>query len=330
LGVDVFATFLGALSLIFIFSIIILELVRKNSFTGRVWFEAAWVGFFFVLEFCAAVSLSVIGPGVMCVIQMTEIDDPSCSSTRVLLVFSWICTLLLLGYLMILTIAAYHSRKENPRVWQCTVRQFFSSGSRIYRADLESPPLPTFVKGPVSIVAPQPRRPPLQVIIPRHSPHTSGDGADRFKASARPIPPIPAAPPPQHHRQNTRDATAVAFYPTHLQSGLQSLPISTRPIPPAGASPPPLGSWPRADIMSQPSRQAPKTLILASSIGPSYKSRTSPTSKAISPKSGMTPTSATRMLPTRPGGSPTGRPRGAGRPPPLDLSKISAHSTPNK
>lgn len=326
MDIDTFITFLGAVSLVFIFTIIILELSLKNPVTGRVWFESAWAGFFFILQLCASISLSAIGPGIMCIIPMMEIDSDSCTSTRVLLVFSWIWTLLLLGYLLLLTISAYMNQKENPQVWQCSVRQFFSNDTRIYRAGLVSPALPRFVKNSSpSIVAPQPRRPP-QVIYSHKSGVVAPDyGTDQFRQQAqRPIPPVPAASPPQHQRQNTRDATATVFYPKHVQSNMQSYPTARMQL--SGGSPPPLGDWPRADVITRPSRskrEPPRTLILSPSSAPS---------SVVSPNSKRTPNSATvPRISSRPNGPRTGR-RGApngNKPPPLDLSKISTHSRPS-
>jgi NADH:ubiquinone oxidoreductase subunit 6 (subunit J) len=320
MGVDVFIISVGAIALLFIFSIIILELTLKNTIVGRVWFESAWVGFFFLLEFCASVSLAAIGPGIMCTARMMEFNTGSCNSTRVLLVFDWICTLLLLGYLILLTASAHMNQKENPRVWQCSVQEVFSVDTPIYRAGLVSPTLPSFVKKMApSIVAPQPRHPPTQAI----NAHISGLSPDyaiehfRFPTE-RPIPPVPAAPPPQHQVQNTREATATLFYPQQVQQTIRSQPLTTPVTVPTtkqtrapADSPPPLGNWPRADVISQPARskrEAPRRFILT----PTVALHTSPNPK-IPPKSAPL---------TRPTGPRSGR---GPRPPPLDLSGISAH-----
>jgi hypothetical protein len=288
-----------------------------------VWVESAWVGFFFVLEFCAAIALSALGPGVMCSTQMMVVDEASCSSTRVLLVFTWICTLLLFGYLLLLTISAYMHQKENPRVWHCSVRRFFNGDSRTYLADPISPSLPVFFKkSPPSLAAPQPRRPPIHTIQTFRSSPSPDTAVEHMRQTGeRPIPPIPAALP-HHQLQNTREATATSFYPQHVQPTILSQPTvaaAMKQLPSHGVSPPPLGDWPRADIISQPSRSkrdGPRPLILSTSP------TSSPTSR--SPNS-TTPRSA------RPAGPRTGRsgPINGGRPPPLDLSKISTHSRPS-
>jgi hypothetical protein len=327
MGVDAFIILVGAVALIFIFSIIILEVILKNTVVGRVWFESAWVGFFFVLEFCASISLAAIGPGVMCTVKMMEIDTGSCVSTRVLLVFDWICTLLLLGYLILLTASAHMNQKENPQVWHCSVRQVFSVDTRIYRAGLVSPTLPSFVKKPPpSIVAPQPRHPPSQAINTGLSPDY---GIEYFRPQTeRPIPPVPAAPPPQHQVQNTREATATLFYPQHVQQTIRSQPLTapvnalaTRQTRAPANSPPPLGNWPRADVISQPARskrEAPRRFILTPAVAPQTSSN-----PRTPPKSATLPQSS-----SRPTGPRSGRLNGP-RPPPLDLSGISTHRRPS-
>jgi hypothetical protein len=324
MNVDSFVIFVGSLGLIFIFTMIILELSLKNSISGHVWVESAWVGLFFVLEFCASIALSALGPGVMCSTQMMEVDNASCSSTRVLLVFSWICTLLLFGYLLLLTISAYMHQKENPRVWHCSVRRFFNGDSRTYLADSISPSLPNFLKkSPPSFAAPQPRRPPIHTIQAIRS--TPSPDSVLEKATERPIPPIPAALP-HHQLQNTREATATSFYPQHVQLSQPAVAPVMKQLPSHGVSPPPLGDWPRADIISQPSRSkrdGPRPLILTTSAIATTSANSSPNSRT-SPSS-ATPRSA------RSSGPRTGRsgPSNGARPPPLDLSKISSHSRPS-
>jgi len=304
MGVDVFIISVGALALLFIFLIVILELTLKNTVVGRVWFESAWVGFFFLLNFCASVSLATIGPGIMCTARMMELNTGSCNSTRVLLVFDWICTLLLLGYLILLTASAHMNQKENPRVWQCSVRQVFSVDTRIYRAGLAYPTLPSFVEKSSPIVAPQPRHPPTQAINAHISGLSPDYAIEYFRPlTERPIPPVPAAPPPQHQTQNTREATATLFYPQQMQHTIQSQPLTRAPA----NSPPPLGNWPRADVISQPARskrEAPRRLILTPTVAPKSAPLPPQSSKSTGPRSGRL---------------------NGPRPPPLDLSGISAH-----
>jgi len=296
MNVDLFIILLGAASLAFTFPLIIVELVRHDSPSSWVWFECAWVAVFFVLNFCAAVSMSSIGPGIMC---SARAAFDSCVSTRVILAFSWLCTLFLLGYLVLLMVSALLHRNENPEIWFANVRSFDWGGSRTYlnKTGPKVLELPRFVEKarPGSIIAPKPQR-PADKVMPVHRSGSNTEHGFQLRTD-RTAPALPAVAPVQQ-------STAAAFYPQHMQSAVASQAPYLPPLKEMRAitvTPPPLGDWPRPNIMSEPRSKRPEH-----TRGATIPASSSPSRIPIS--HGRRSTSAEwRKIP-----------------PPLDLSKISS------
>jgi len=326
LQVDAYLIFLGAFALFFIFTVIFTEILRKNAITGRLWFETLWVGLFWIMELSGAAALTAIVPNISCDHQST-----TCSSTRARLAFSWIITMTLLVYLVYLLCAAIIRQQRDPQIWHASVKEICRSPSS--RQSLgsapASPSLPRFQKEIPDVVAPQPRLPPPTAI----NVYRSGQGPEydighpqrpSSPAAVRPVPPIPVAAPPS--RLLTRAAarqSAVpvpSLYPQHLQSSVTRPPQPSQPSP---ASPPPLGDWPRADAVEQPLRSVRK-LPRATASGPASSTTTGPHPPSETASSAL-PSSRSRL----PGSRTTSGSREIRRPPPLNLTKISAfRSTP--
>lgn len=312
LSVDGFVIFASAAALAFIFPTILIELAYRDPFSGRVWFECLWVAFFGVLEFCAAVVLSAIGPGVMCSARVMVFVVDSCTSTRVVLAFSWICTVLLLGYLLLLTLSAYMHKNENPQIWSCNVRRFDWGGSRTYVSN-DGPKrlsLPRFVEKarPGSLVLPKPHQPLPKTSKTYPDPNHAVQHFQPQPLGVHPIPPIPAATSSVNQIKNNRDTTATSFYPRHMQSVMASQPsLFSKPMRelPRSSSPPPLGDWPRPSIISQPRAKRQEPLRPSNSTSPGPVRPQAPRRSARSASS----SADWRKIP-----------------PPLDLSKISSHT----
>jgi len=259
LRIDTYLTFVGVSGLLFISAIIVLELLRKDAITGRVWFESSWVGIYWMLELAAASALSAVGPTVMCGRKAVNAIPQSCSSTRTLLAFSWICTIILMSYflLVVVTAATHQLQERNPSIWQRDVREFPWPDSQ---STPKSTSLPTVLDRSgtqaSAIMAPQPRQaapaelyayrgPTAQHQIEYYRPPTS------FSRPALPEPAVPG-----HRQRMSLKQMPASVYPKAIQSNIaaQSIPAQLpdrRQRPP---SPSPLGDWPRADIMSLPSR----------------------------------------------------------------------------
>jgi hypothetical protein len=357
MDIDSFLVFLGALSLVFAVLISVIDLTRKDAFAGRVWFECVWVAVFLLLELGGAIVMSVFGPGILCEAKMVARYVDACVSTRLVVAMSWICVVVSLAYLLFLCISASVCARQDPTVWQASVRR--------YRWDGLSEELPntanTFRKSHTSIKAPQPRRLALGSLYAHRASLNSQHDVERSAADrGRPVPPVPVIP--LHHHREMRQAPAPrpvvvpaepSLYPRHMESytprpnpplpsrAVQQPPQFDRTIPRV-PSPPPLGNWPRADIINQPVRKkrrdpppppsvSTRVGLPSAPIQPTYIPPSSSTSRpAAPPRPAPVPSrTPSRTSPPRTGDRPDWRNR-VNVPPPLDLSKISSRRPRNQ
>jgi len=286
------------------------------------------VGVFWVMELSGASALSAIVPNIFCGRQAVSIGRNACSSTHVLLAFSWISTIILVVYLSFLLCTAIVRQKQDPQIWHAGVRE-------ICRSDIKhslgstpnSPSLPRFQNEIPNVLAPQPRHPVPATLYAHRSGLGPEYGIEHYRptspAAERPVLPNPAAEARQHMQQGTRTTSVrpsvpvASLYPHHVQSTLPSQPILQNTIP----SPPPLGQWPRINALDQPRRSKQKLPLHAYTFPPANVTSTS------SQPLGTTTTSSSRSAPrsSRPSGPRTrSSDNEIRRPPPLDLTKISA------
>jgi len=306
LQVDAFLTFLGAFSLLFIFTIVFIEILRRNAVTGRLWFEVLWVGLFWIMELSGAAAVSAIVPGALC--DQSPIGNAACTSTHVLLAFSWLSTALLLGYLVCLVCVAIIRQKRDPQIWRANVIEFWRFDTRHdLRSAPASPSLPRFQKTS-EMFAPQPRRPPPIAVYA----YRSGMGPEYQIEHFRPSSPVAERPIPTKPPVGAKSSMPTSsLYPQHLHSSL----TPQKPSQPSPASPPPpLGKWPHPNAVDQPLRSKRKTQL--DNFTFPARDATNPASAAVSPHSSLPP----RPKPSGPRTSSSE----VHRPPPLDLAKISA------
>jgi len=304
LQIDAFLTFLGAFYLVFIFTILFIEILRRNFVTGRLWFEVLWVALFWIMELSGAAAVSALVPELLCGAQSALIGNDACISTHVLLAFSWLSTIILLVYLLCLVCAAIIRQKQDSQIWHASVVEFCRSDIRHdLRSVPASPILPRF-HAP-EVIAPQPRRPPPTVVYAYRSGMGPEYQIEHFHPSSsvttRPIAPIITG------AQSSMPTSSL--YPQHLHSSL----TLQQPLRPSPASPPPLGNWPRPNAVDQPlhSKRKPEPAPFT------FPAR-DPVSGAVLSLSSSTPRS-------RPSGPRTSSNLNeTRRPPPLDLTKISA------
>jgi len=278
LRIDTYLTFVGVSGLLFISLIIVLELLRKDSITGRVWFECSWVGIYWMLELAAASALSAVGPRVMCARKAVKVISESCSSTRTLLAFSWICTIILMSYFLFLvvTTATCLLQERDCSIWQREVREFpWSDTQSTPKSISRTRSLHTSGNQASAIMAPQPRQAaPAELYAYRGpAPQHEIEYYQPPTAFSRPAIPEPAIP--GHRQKMSMKQMPASVYPKAVQSSMaaQSIPAQLpdrRQRPP---SPSPLGDWPRANIMSLPSRSLstkarPPPLMQQPTVGP--------------------------------------------------------------
>lgn len=222
---------------------------------------------------------------------------------------------LVLLYLVCLVCAVIIRQKRDPQVWHSDVVEFYRSEARHgLNSTPSSPILPRFCKEP-ELIAPQPRLPPPKAVYAYRSGMGPEYQIEHFRPSSpaaeRPVLPNPIAAPQQYTRTALTSASAPApsLYPQSVHSTL----TTRQPTRPSAASPPPLGDWPRPNAVDQPARNkrkpppAPLEFPSKDTSGTvaSVNSSLSQFSRPRVPRKGSYSTDARR-------------------PPPLDLTKISA------
>lgn len=267
---------------------------------------------------------------------------------------------IVLAYMSFLAIVAFVWSKEDPAVWKSLVRDLpLDKILGHVKRNSVVVTLPQIRKSPV-IHAPRPRYiiPPL--LDCRSARNSAYDGqSSAMPAKSAPVREMKMA---STHlpsvSQGPYTSTATAFYNPSVQKAMVSAggsrgPAPPRPPPPPPAaqlssrrreqtSPPPLGDWPRLDATSQPRtkryRAAPSQGRTHAVLGGTSDARRQSSRHAASGPNdgsgttGVSPrTSPTRTRPPPGSGSSLDSNRsGFGsshRPPPLDLSQISAHRT---
>ncbi|KIP09472.1 hypothetical protein PHLGIDRAFT_18593 [Phlebiopsis gigantea 11061_1 CR5-6] len=279
--------FVGAFGVVFMIPTAAVDLFRKNAVSSRVWFECLWVGMFCLLELAGASAVTASMSHLSC--SAAAGNMAVCTSSLVLLAFTWLITILLLVYLLGLTLSAVLHHEEGVAVWQSGVRFFPWYKTR---ASLNSAPASPTRQGkkPLQLASARPQA-TRQATLAQPEKLTARD-----RAAPRAQPAYePSRPAPQPQPLATLSPEPASLYPATLKSSLP------RVSPPAASTPPPLGNWPRSQ-QGSPNAVSPQS---STASGPS------PTARPRHPRSGS-------------GGS-IGRSRPV--PPPLDLTRISAYRT---
>jgi hypothetical protein len=343
--------FLGAFSLVWIFPLIFIDLLRRNALTSRIWVEMVWVTIFWIMELSGAAALSAIVPNNQCLPRRGRTAANVCLSGKVLLGFAWVITLILLAYMVMLAVYAVVHHATDPNVWSETVREYpwFSTRSTLS----SSPPSPTAEKGPE---VPSLRHPRPQAAF---NPAGLTRELSPFEDPIQPVPtfdsiPQPSYQPPQRCYEGPRFASvqdpvpnidptfmrpreaprppagSESLYPQSLQAYLSmearnNLHSQSKQL--EGQEPSPIGDWPRNTRSKGHTKRLPppppprintEANVLTqqpfSSISPDQRMRLSGTTNTPSPSSyGL--------------GSPIWGPQSTSTrrqpPPPLNLDGIS-------
>ncbi|KAI9443649.1 hypothetical protein H4582DRAFT_1926513 [Lactarius indigo] len=295
--VDIYMIFLGALSLLLVIPMVFIDIFSHRAITGRVWVECLWIDFLWLLHLIGVIFVTAFLPHDMCTPQAKFIDGDSCTSAKLILAFSWICTINLFTYLVALVVSAVLHYKQDYTVWSSHVRSYpWYSHSLAHKLGNRPSSQPPRHQHQAPISAPQPRRPiqlPARAVLSfvhkveqMHVPDQDpGDPAPDRRVS-QPAMQQTTAPP----------ARLTVLYPLHIQavwgasatsptSGgggnsaalppvsansqmpLRSAPLPSAPLPPDGG-PPPLWNWPRPDIMTLPPPARKKAIALPSAPEP--------------------------------------------------------------
>lgn len=191
-----------------------------------------------------------------------------------------------LGYFILLFVAAIVKHRDDHTIWHCTLRKFPWMNSSHARKSIQAS-LPRFRTQVPIIAAPRPRRVAaipeaifsyrsglsLAYEIEHYQPPALatadlGLTADRLTSVLPSISPVAATVSPTRIRlqpqetpQKSAPAVSTSLYPSHVQTAINSsiqcpspAHLSQARRPPPAPSPPPLGDWPRRDATSQPVR----------------------------------------------------------------------------
>jgi len=338
--IDIYLIFLGALGLVFIFPIVFLEILSNSHLTGLVWFECTWIVLFWLMELAGAAAITAVSSGGLC---ESGGSRSLCVSTQVLQAFTWICTVIMLAYLLFLMLSIISHYKTDPDVWHLGIRNLkWSETRQCLRSIPNSPVLSSFKnKAPVAFAAPLPRRPVPNAIYTHRVGLSSeyeielfGDpcspSVEAFTASPMTLIAPPALPPPariHQHRSSGVDAVepAPSLYPLSMQSHVSS----HRKTPSLPGTPSPLGEWPRLNALEQPTTTRSNRVFPPTSFTFPTTTRTS---SELPPGETEPSSSSQNLLPRtrKPSGprSRTNSTESQHRPPPLDLSSISSFKEP--
>lgn len=338
--VDSYLIFTGAFTIAFIFPVIFIEQFRKNAFVCRVGVEIAWVAIFWIMALAGAAAVTAISPQMHCAPNGPQLVT-SCTSTKVLLAFTWLSTIAFLTYLLGLTICAVYHNQQDSHIWQSGVRDFqwftrqksagnppeaaFTYGKIVDpREPSYLPPIYAqqiglsrgYVVEPLRVDPSAEYQRPTAEVKPPLQHATSLRRDFKFPAPPTPVAVKPARlridtavdPPNPSSNANATRPNANAHYSLYPQI-VQALSGQVAQPPPHDApTPPPIGEWPRSNPQ-EPLRRKPRPVQGASQ---------SQSHQAISQEM-----SSARPLP------PVSRPRPGGprhsssdrhRPPPLDLN----------
>jgi len=204
-----------------------------------------------------------------------------CASTQVLQAFTWICSILLLGYFVLLFILVILKYRDDATIWSWSVRKFIWQLTRKTVVPPSLPPLPSFRTQVPIIAAPRPRRIikpeaglsyrsglSLDYKIEHYQPPAPG-ATDQEPSTDCPLSPLPlslqTSPTPilptRILPQKPLPAAFAPFYPSYVQAAMNpglsrtsTAHLSPDQNLPQVPSPSPLGDWPRRDATSLPAR----------------------------------------------------------------------------
>ncbi|KAI0797723.1 hypothetical protein C8Q75DRAFT_801644 [Abortiporus biennis] len=312
-SVDAYLVFLGVFGVVFMIPIIFFDLFRKNAHANTVWFELGWVWLFWILELAGGAALAAKLPKLMCNAIVTAFVSDPCTSTRVLLAFSWLATIASTIYLLALGISAVLHKDEGENIWLANVRFYpWYATKATLDGSFESK------KRSLRLIRQKQAPAPLKMDIEAAFSQSS---AKRTVFQATPTAKPPMLPPMQQTRQDSLTVPRAperqqphsanpSLYPAVVQAKLA---VQARRL---SRGSPSLPEWPRT--------AGPASRPLPASPNPSRKLVPRPPTTAQPqsfPSEQFPQTAPLRVASRRGSGSPTRR----GPPPPLNLKGISAY-----
>ncbi|PVG02560.1 hypothetical protein CPB86DRAFT_588718 [Serendipita vermifera] len=116
---DFYYASLSSFNILFIFVIIVTEILRKGAFVSRIWFELAWVALSFLAHLGGAIAGTQMIPKALCGTGASA--KLVCMASMILIVFVWITASLHLVYFCILLAYGITQSRSTSGVWSSAV-----------------------------------------------------------------------------------------------------------------------------------------------------------------------------------------------------------------
>jgi len=131
-AVDTFLIFVGALGAVCLFPIMLIDILRMNVLTSQVRFETALMGLFWLLQTTGATATTItyMSSTVVCLADSPQASLEYCTSSTVLLSFSWIAAANSLIYFCTLMVLAIMRYSQDGQVWKASTMDYPWVGSR--------------------------------------------------------------------------------------------------------------------------------------------------------------------------------------------------------
>jgi len=321
---DVLAVLIGVAGLLLMFPILLFEVLRRKAAWNRVWFEIAWLSIFSILYMSSSIFLTLTMDTQMCYPAVKNLFNDACTTTRVLIAFSWLGTIVVFQYLVMLATCAYLHKEDDSSIWSVEVPRFPWFASRwLPDQSLPNTPLPFFHGQREKSPMPEKRRPTPSyinwnrgglgsgyLVEPYRAPTSRGSSRTASRASS-----TPPKPPPKSKKWLLRLSPSRAAR-AELEAGASSYHVETpvaRLLEPvesrSSVGPTPsFAEWPTLQI-PEPARQPPSRpqLVISHAHSGSFPSDISSASLPPTHTFGAPP--ASPLIP-----SPSRRPRGPRRP----------------
>lgn len=357
-SLDAYLIFYSTTSILFMFPLILVDVLRRGAVMSTVRFECIWLLFSWILNICGASASTALVPTPSC---KQAVAYSWCSSARTLIPVTWTATILVMAYLSLLVVTSLAYNARHPEVWTTAVRDFqwFNGGGNSKSEKLPSlPPSPAFVPRQLTLNPnpavthlerlaetwqPAPAPPMTQVRVQPMTATSLNRPTEPQPLTLANAPELPPTRAPVHYTASA--VVSVGVLPGRRSSGKKNVSVP-RQAPPAlypsyvqaATSPPPkrnstapetitFHSPPRGSQLQSSSNQTASDEPLpirnwprVNPQQPLRKHRTSNTPVVPSMQTQVVPLSTPGPVPTNASPPPrrTSSPRR--RPPPLDLS----------
>jgi len=116
--ISIYSVFVSVLGLLLTGIIMGVDILRENALFSRVIIEVSWLAVLFVFEIAASAAQTAVLP------QLTCSDEILCNDFGAVTGISWVITLSVVAYLLLLLTCAILHHDAYPHVWKTGVRDF--------------------------------------------------------------------------------------------------------------------------------------------------------------------------------------------------------------